>query len=354
MNSSNMNSHSSPRLHSPTLGKQSPTITSTSTNTATNTTTTTNNNTHTTATPVVVVVAVVVPYTVWITEAWRVLGWAEPSAALFWEMATMYAALIVSQREISMHYYYYNNNDIHHHHSQNMNHHSQTHSNHYYYPRGIIPPILSCGSTGSVGSHGTSAERTPTHTGTGGGSTGSSHHNTPYHNHNHHNNENHSKKHNHTSVSTSSRLPNAVASAKELPVWLVSTFLLLHCEEGALQRNLSGPMTPNTLSSLFQPPPPRQHHLSSETTHVASTSSPLRFGTSTTTSTSTSNASTSTTTTNSLEINTTRAGKMDFSTLFQYPSALSRYVVICVSRNDGHWLLLLLLCGGCVCVLLSS
>jgi hypothetical protein len=29
-----------------------------------------------------------VPYTLWITEAWRVLGWAEPSAALFWEMAS--------------------------------------------------------------------------------------------------------------------------------------------------------------------------------------------------------------------------------------------------------------------------
>lgn len=27
-----------------------------------------------------------IPYTLWITEAWRVLGWAEPSAALFWEV----------------------------------------------------------------------------------------------------------------------------------------------------------------------------------------------------------------------------------------------------------------------------
>jgi TBCC domain-containing protein 1 len=30
------------------------------------------------------------------------------------------------------------------------------------------------------------------------------------------------------------------ASAKELPVWLVATFLLMHCEEMAYQRNLSG------------------------------------------------------------------------------------------------------------------
>ena len=29
------------------------------------------------------------------------------------------------------------------------------------------------------------------------------------------------------------------ASAKELPVWLVATFLLMHCEEMAYQRNLS-------------------------------------------------------------------------------------------------------------------
>jgi hypothetical protein len=42
---------------------------------------------------------VVVPYTLWITEAWRVLGWAEPSAALFWEMATMYYTLFLAGRD---------------------------------------------------------------------------------------------------------------------------------------------------------------------------------------------------------------------------------------------------------------
>lgn len=35
-----------------------------------------------------------VPYTLWITEAWRVLGWAEPSAALFWEMASTFLSFL--------------------------------------------------------------------------------------------------------------------------------------------------------------------------------------------------------------------------------------------------------------------
>ena len=30
-----------------------------------------------------------IPYTSWITEAWRVLGWSEPSAALFWEIVRL-------------------------------------------------------------------------------------------------------------------------------------------------------------------------------------------------------------------------------------------------------------------------
>ncbi|GAX19749.1 hypothetical protein FisN_37Lh015 [Fistulifera solaris] len=56
-------------------------------------------------------------YTVWITEAWRVLGWAEPTAALVWEMATLYHALYWKQRTAE--------------------------------DKSIFPPILSCGSTAS-------------------------------------------------------------------------------------------------------------------------------------------------------------------------------------------------------------
>ena len=32
----------------------------------------------------------------------------------------------------------------------------------------------------------------------------------------------------------------SAASAKELPVWLVGMYLLLHCEEGVFLRNVSG------------------------------------------------------------------------------------------------------------------
>ena len=123
-----------------------------------------------------------VPYTLWITEAWRVLGWGEPSAALFWEMATMYHTLYLAGRAYATDF--------------------QETSN--------IPPILSCGSTSSMGSGNTHYTMGG---GTGGGSVGGN-----------------IDKRKYTSTS---------ASAKELPVWLVATFLLMHCEEMAYQRNLS-------------------------------------------------------------------------------------------------------------------
>ena len=123
-----------------------------------------------------------VPYTLWITEAWRVLGWGEPSAALFWEMATMYHTLYLAGRAYATDYHETSN----------------------------IPPILSCGSTSSMGSGNT-------HYTMGGGTSGGA---TTL------------DKKKLSAVSTS-------ASAKELPVWLVATFLLMHCEEKAYQRNLS-------------------------------------------------------------------------------------------------------------------
>jgi hypothetical protein len=117
-----------------------------------------------------------VSYTVWITEAWRVLGWAEPSAALFWELATMYHALQVAGRS----------------------------------GESRIPPILSCGSTASIGSGATSSVNT------GGGDLAG------------------------TRGGGGGKKFSSVASAKELPVCLIATFLLLHCEEFAYLRNLSG------------------------------------------------------------------------------------------------------------------
>jgi hypothetical protein len=78
-----------------------------------------------------------------------------------------------------------------------------------------IPPILSCGSTSSLGSGATS-----THT--------------------HNNNNNNANTISSTDRPIDKKRLSSVASAKELPVWLVGTFLLLHCEEVAYQRNLSG------------------------------------------------------------------------------------------------------------------
>jgi hypothetical protein len=95
-----------------------------------------------------------VGYTLWITEAWRVLGWAEPSAALFWEMATMYHTLYLAGRAED------------------------------------IPPILSCGSHSSMGS---------------------------------------------APQLDQQKRQKYSTTAKDLPVWLIGTFLLLHCD--AYRRN---------------------------------------------------------------------------------------------------------------------
>lgn len=121
-----------------------------------------------------------IPYTLWITEAWRVLGWAEPSAALFWEMATMYHTLYLAGCSYAVNYQ-----------EENLT---------------AIPPILSCGSNSSMGSGATPNTQTNIY----------------------------------ASISDNKKKFSSAASAKELPVWLVGTFLLLHCEESAHLRNLSG------------------------------------------------------------------------------------------------------------------
>jgi len=140
-----------------------------------------------------------VPYTLWITEAWRVLGWAEPSAALFWEMATMFHTLYIASRAFAQDYYY-----------QASNRSAGSGAGGGSGSAGLngIPPILSCGSTSSMGS-GTTADHT------------------------------HNSGNNRTPTIDKKKF-SATASAKELPVWLVGTFLLLHCEEFAYQRNLAG------------------------------------------------------------------------------------------------------------------
>jgi TBCC domain-containing protein 1 len=166
---------------------------------------------------------VVVPYTLWITEAWRVLGWAEPSAALFWEMATMYHTLLIAGRAFAAD---------------------------WTDPSSAIPPILSCGSTSSMGS-GTN-----------------SHSDRP---------------------AIDKKKYSSAASAKELPVWLVGTFLLLHCEEFAYQRNLSGQ--------------DERRFYSGESSLGSSVVDPLA------------------------------GGKMDFTSLFKYPSLSPRYVASCCEKE---------------------
>jgi len=221
-----------------------------------------------------------VQYTVWITEAWRVLGWAEPSAALFWEMTTMYYTLYLAGRYSSA---------------------FMSHSNAggeagaggsgggkggdgasaaggtggaasapSSGSGSTIPPILSVGSNASMGSARSAATRPRKNTadgdhssagasggsgtaaltdglgsapptprgphGAGGGdaaSVGSSPGRRPTSPAN-------------SAVSASRHVhgqPHSnkpTGSAKELPVWMIGTYLLLHSEAEAYRRNLSG------------------------------------------------------------------------------------------------------------------
>lgn len=183
-----------------------------------------------------------VQYTVWITEAWRVLGWAEPSAALFWEMATMYHTLHVAGRAAAeaaqrLGTYYGGSGG-----SAAGGGGSQqgegggaggggggggiTPSANVH---GSIPPILSCGSTSSLGSESKGAGGSVGQGSPGGphrpgspGGAGSGHPSGG------------------VFAEKKSHQRPAPAAAKELPVWLVGTFLLLHCEGTAFLRNVSG------------------------------------------------------------------------------------------------------------------
>jgi TBCC domain-containing protein 1 len=85
-----------------------------------------------------------------------------------------------------------------------------------------IPPILSCGSQSSMGSEKTSA------TASGNPSGGGLPHN-----------QSQSQQH-HQSRGGSSSMKPARHSAKELPVWLIAMFLLLHCEDENFMRCTSG------------------------------------------------------------------------------------------------------------------
>ena len=160
-----------------------------------------------------------VQYTVWITEAWRDLGWAEPSAALFWEMATMYYTLHVAGRSIEVEELELPSVP------KNPNMGGEDADLDDYQNMGIqrtlsqsIPPILSCGSSASMESveERKKADSSP----------------------------NSSPRKSELLKTTAKPNPTSnkasAASAKELPVWLVGMFLLLHCEDLAFHRNVSG------------------------------------------------------------------------------------------------------------------
>jgi TBCC domain-containing protein 1 len=173
-----------------------------------------------------------VQYTVWITEAWRCLGWAEPSAALFWEMATMYHTLHVAARSIEVEETEVEEGD-------GID--AGTDGNGPQFgmiQRTLsqsIPPILSCGSSASMDSveikkkERTKEEKSSP---TRGGSNPSS--SSPRKGSASGGNNNEKQKNSSQSNKASA------ASAKELPVWLVGMYLLLHCEEGVFRRNVSG------------------------------------------------------------------------------------------------------------------
>jgi len=154
-----------------------------------------------------------VQYTVWITEAWRVLGWAEPSAALFWEMATMYYTLHVAARSIEIEEMELP--DV------------KEDDGRWGIQRTFsqtIPPILSCESSESMNSV---ENKKKDEFGKKGEPDGLNNANKK--------GPSSANDKKHSQINKASN-----ASAKELPVWLVGMFLLLHCEEEAFWRNVSG------------------------------------------------------------------------------------------------------------------
>jgi len=155
-----------------------------------------------------------VQYTVWITEAWNILKWAQPNAALFWEMATMFHTLYVADRD-RRHY----ENNINEDSGNNLNNSGSKGGQDY------IPPLLSCGSTSSVGTSNTNPGTVSPNA-----SVASFSNNTT----------NLSINLTNSNMSASMKRKNSGVVAKELPVWLIGTFLLLHCEDQAFARNVSG------------------------------------------------------------------------------------------------------------------
>lgn len=180
-----------------------------------------------------------VQYTEWITEAWHVLQWGEPIAALFWEMATMYHTLHVASLS------------------------RVTGGDEDSIQEGAsaIPPILSCGSSSSTGT-----DNTKDHPKSPGGSNANNNASQVLITNTNAIQKNSSSKSNRKNGSGTAKVSITISTnfsfhrnndnsisklslyhyyliqtkKQELPVWLLGTFLLFHCEEEAFARNVSG------------------------------------------------------------------------------------------------------------------
>lgn len=187
-------------------------------------------------------------YTVWITEAWNILQWSEPSAALFWEMANMYHTLYVaslsfggggSGAEARVRVLGFSGGTG----GGGGGGGSSVGGNSSgggggaggggggMFPPKVnrlstpksgamtdfshIPPILSCGSQSSMGSEKTAATATVQ-------------------------NQSLSNQQLQQQQQHRQSMKPARNSAKELPVWLIAMFLLLHCEDETFMRCTSG------------------------------------------------------------------------------------------------------------------
>jgi hypothetical protein len=178
-------------------------------------------------------------YTVWITEAWNILKWSEPSAALFWEMATMFHTLYVASlsargggsggivRERML------GDDV----DRALGPFGAVARSTSAHPPGTssmsdgrytsasanagldcIPPLFSCNSQSSMGSVRSASADPSSGTWDGRNRDQQGHVNaTP-------------------SREGGGGIKPARHSARELPVWLISMFLLVHCEDEAFLR----------------------------------------------------------------------------------------------------------------------
>ena len=206
-------------------------------------------------------------YTVWITEAWHILKWSEPSAALFWEMATMFHTLYVASLSVrgggsggevrksvlgvgggpgdegvgvvgdggsSAGIFEKSKSSA----TTTVALTSGSASGNNY-----IPPLLSCGSQSSMGSvpsantagtggYGAYDANAKDHGGGGAGQGGGGAHSAQS-----------PSSHSIGSFSPAKgggNIKTARHSEKELPVWLISMFLLVHCEIETFLRCTSG------------------------------------------------------------------------------------------------------------------